>query len=283
MLPACLRACAPAASQFFSIGIISTFVGASYYYNADGEEVLFPISVLSIGLFLAQVTVVWLAFLLLPFSKEKGKNPEDMADESDFIGECCGVRRYKGRGGRLAQLFLYDLFCFIALALLGVSAYALDTTNSISSFGDLSMLGVSQETIESWGGTRENRRLAEQLYWARTLYGVLALPFMIFMLPIAGDLLTHTMPTAYDQYGRTTPMLDARNLALRAKERRMKAEMAASERELQGKGFFTSPCLRFRGSSTRGRVGSVGARTDAEQAAGGMPMGDKQGLASSRV
>ncbi|KAJ1620242.1 hypothetical protein T492DRAFT_1079185 [Pavlovales sp. CCMP2436] len=228
-------------SQFVSIGILNTFIGASYYYRADGEPVYFPISILSIALFLAQVVVVWLAFLLLPVSKEKGSYDQHNLDE-DLIGVCCGFKRYRGRGGRLPQLFIYDLFCFLLIAAMSLAAYATDgTAKSISLFGDLELVGADPAELQD-----ADRRFAEQLYWCRTLYGVLALPFMLFLFPLAGDLLTHSLPTAYDEWGRTLPKFDAKQLAAVARTRHRQAEVEKSERHLAGVSLFCAPCYHTR-------------------------------------
>merc|ERR1711862_20629 len=41
------------------------------------------------------------------------------------------------------------------------------------------------------------------LYWIRTLYGLVAWPFVIFRLPLMGGFLTRASATGYDRRGRT--------------------------------------------------------------------------------
>ena len=41
------------------------------------------------------------------------------------------------------------------------------------------------------------------LYWLRAAYGVLALPFVIFKVPVVGTVLSHTRGVGYDPEGRT--------------------------------------------------------------------------------
>lgn len=246
-------------------------MGAALYFQADGKPVVFPVSIFSIALFVLQVLVVWLAFLLLPFSEEKGRHRSVQSDE-DLVGECCGVRRYKGRGGRLAQLFIYDLFCFIVLSAVAIAAFAGRPEETISVLGDLSLLGVAPEDIAGIGVSEPDRRLTEVLYWARTVYGLVALPFMIFLMPVAGDLLTHTLPTAYDRWGRTTAAMDAKQLSLRSRERRMRLEMAASERQLNNESWLCQPYYKLRGLARRHNSAAVAhdqpAGTAASAAAG---------------
>lgn len=244
------RRAARTASQFLSIGIFSTFVGASYYYQADGGEVLFPMSSLSLALFLAQVTFVWLAFFFLPFSAEKGKSKEVQAMDVP-VGTCCGMKRFEGRGGRLAALFYYDVACFVALAIAGIVAYAIDPSKRITMFGDLNILGVTQAQLDALDPSQEDRRLTERLYWARTIYGVCAFPFMIFQLPALGNFLTHTVPTAYGPWGRTHKMLTSAEMMKVREVRQVEAEIRRSQRALDGRGWLPDCVTARRRSGTQ--------------------------------
>jgi len=50
---------------------------------------------------------------------------------------------------------------------------------------------------------QRNWQLLTSFYWLRTIYGLLALPFVLFKLPIMGSLLTPTKGTGYNKYGKT--------------------------------------------------------------------------------
>jgi hypothetical protein len=125
---------------------------------ADGKPVEFPISLLSVVLFVGQVLIVWIAFLLLPFSKEKGRqyttgirDSDGDGVDDDAVGRCCGRQVYKNRGGRLAQLFIYDVLTFILAGALAAAAYeyvrlpanatGIETV-PISLLGDLDFIGA---------------------------------------------------------------------------------------------------------------------------------------------
>lgn len=80
----------------------------------------------------------------------------------------------------------------------------------------------------------------------RCVFGILAFPYMAFLLPLAGDILTHTLPTAYDQHGRTMAMMDAKQLAITALERRSQADMKRSSRQMHGEQRVLAPYYALR-------------------------------------
>lgn len=176
-------------------------------------------------LFVAQMVTVWLAFALLPFSREKGrprpKEPKETPPASPTgkgagarVGPedgaprlLCGRPYFAGRGGRLRPLLAYEALTF--LLCLGLVATAL--------------------------GLREpEARLRETIYWARTLYGLLAFPFALFVLPVVGGMLTHALPTAYDPHGRCVPLLSPSEMRARRAER-LAAAAEAKEKRRDGK------------------------------------------------
>ena len=48
-------------------------------------------------------------------------------------------------------------------------------------------------------------RTSAALHWTKTLYLLLAFPFLLFKLPVLGKLLTHTRPTGYNPRGNVVP------------------------------------------------------------------------------
>jgi len=209
-------------SQFITVGLLSTVIGAILYYVADGQPVDFtptsPLGVSENFLFVSQIAVVWAAFLLLPCSREKGRaTPETLArsaeelEEIQGASECCGTKMYKGRGGRLRRFLVLDLVVFCVCAALVLARYFITGTDT----------------------PRGALRFAETLYWAKALYGLVSLPFMFFLIPVVGNLFVHALPTAYTKQGRCVPILEPGPMRKRAEMRRVAREARRSERALK--------------------------------------------------
>lgn len=131
---------------------------------------------------LGNVVLVWVAFLLLPFSKKYGLSKfvaenhlvEERSEKSREMQLCCcfGVKVHEDRGGRLAYLLRYDAFA-VAFCM--------------AVFGFLCWLWESPEM---------------SMFWAETAYGYLSFPFALFMLPGLDRVLTHTEPTGFNEAGK---------------------------------------------------------------------------------
>lgn len=93
-----------------------------------------------------------------------------------LIRACCRrpVRWNAKRGGALRPLLLYDLCCFVFSSALAVWCFRTSA-------------GWEQK---AW------------IFWCRVLYGLLALPFFVFVIPPFDQILLHTKRTAYNQRGR---------------------------------------------------------------------------------
>lgn len=99
---------------------------------------------------------------------------------------CCGARRYRGRGGLLRTMIVYDFVIFFLVAVaIGVAALAT---------GRKSLLER---------GFESNAKFRASVYWCKTAYGLLSFPFLIFKMPFMFRLLTHARPTAYNRNGVT--------------------------------------------------------------------------------
>jgi len=196
-------------SQFISVGLIGTLVGSALYF-ANSCAAPFPVQPFDTVLFVAQILCVWLAFLLLPYSQEKGRVkykplPGDTPEEE--AGTICGMPYYRGRGGRLRPFLVHDLFVFCVA------------------------LGCGLAGLFLVAGT-DAVRFSEILYWSRTLYGLLSYPFTVFALPVVGMVLTHSQPTAYNEHGRCVRVLSPPELDRARKERRTEEEKKRDAREL---------------------------------------------------
>lgn len=129
---------------------------------------------LSTGGFVLQVVLAWLAFLMLPCSRQKGRTELRGTIEVDTS------KTEGNHGAHLRYLLLCDLAAFaLCAALVG---YALAMAP---------------------GGDAMHWTIEHVVFGAQVLYGFLSFPFFIFTLPLLSRALTHALPTGYDGKGRT--------------------------------------------------------------------------------
>lgn len=164
--------------QFITLGLMRALVGYFTYYgctigsedNHDcentgpgtGPEFLGT----SFGLVIC-VFCVWIAFLMLPYSKEYGRQS---------IKGTVKIETTSKPGGRIRPLLWWDLFaaflCLLIVAIMFVAGHD-----------------------EMW-------RLQANMYWTQILYGLMAFPFFVYTMPVLKHLMTHARYTAYDPQGR---------------------------------------------------------------------------------
>ena len=130
----------------------------------------------------------------------------DKADaEARAAAESDGAERDKDTGGLLERLDLGDeklrYFVFRSAAATGwfrrLLAYDLCAFVSIVLvFGSLHAWAWAEGLMTT------GRQLREAVWWARCMYGLSALPYLIFSVPLLNRILTHTRPTGYDRDGR---------------------------------------------------------------------------------
>jgi len=116
------------------------------------------------------------------------------------------LKYYSSRGGRLMRLFWFDtvvvgLMVFLIVVVLLLHEENVAFIRAAAGFpGDATSTSVASEDkftgLHGW-------QVQATLYWIRTLYGLLAFPFVVFKLPLMGGLLTRAKQTGYDQRGRT--------------------------------------------------------------------------------
>lgn len=172
-------------TAFISQGIVKAIVGFAMYMGCvtarahDSEhdcETTGPGSggdfLPTTAAFVIQITLVWLAFLLLRCSTDKGrsslKGTVNVEDE--------GTSSVKG--GYIVYFLWYDLVAFIIC--LGIVGFTVSTRPAVS--------------LDDWP-------VHHAVFGAQVLYGMLSMPFFLFTLPVLKRLLTHTLPTAYDRNG----------------------------------------------------------------------------------
>jgi len=231
------------ATQFLSSGIGLAFVGGMQYYMCVGEHrhtcaqhgpgssttaLMGAIDIIGTS------SLVWLSFLMLPYSRraegesvrmealyadeereDEERHEDTSSDDDEHDCLSCWMRgredrRYdQKRGGRLTSLLKYDLWCFVIATafLFGISAKHIH--NSRVDVGFL-------EHTRSW-------TFRTTLYWTRVFYSFLALPFVVFSIPVLTSILTHTLRTGYNRNGiiveSMLPPMDEDDLAQQSPSR----------------------------------------------------------------
>jgi hypothetical protein len=131
---------------------------------------------LLIGCFFVQLLFVWLAVLLLRYSKEKGRR--DLGEAfAPTLQQLEDDKVQVKPGGYLKPFMYYDLCCCL-LCCIGVVIVA-----------------VVHEQVDDWP-------VRHAIFAACVIYGFLSLPFFLFLIPGFRMVLTHSVPTAYDEAGR---------------------------------------------------------------------------------
>eukprot|EP00163_Fabomonas_tropica_P034162 TRINITY_DN933_c0_g1_i1.p1 TRINITY_DN933_c0_g1~~TRINITY_DN933_c0_g1_i1.p1 ORF type:complete len:364 (+),score=80.55 TRINITY_DN933_c0_g1_i1:916-2007(+) len=188
--------------QFVSVGTISAFIGAFRYWrcvNGSGRNCIDDgpnVEYWELGFFVLQIILSWAAFALLPYSYKKGAarlkltSSEKKEMESYGTRGCCGGRKFEDRGGSLRRWVYYDTFLFACLVIAYI-AYALVGPYPIHDKDDFE---------------RNEWRVKADLYWMRTIYGLLSFPFFFFKMPVMSSILTHAKPTGYNRNGKTVPV-----------------------------------------------------------------------------
>ena len=92
-----------------------------------------------------------------------------------------GGDRFSG-GGRLSHWIVYDIFIFAAAV--AFVCYAIATEQILDGAdlgaGDLELALNRKQTPDG-----SDYRFRQFAYWAKTLYGLLSLPFIVFMVPVS--------------------------------------------------------------------------------------------------
>jgi len=174
-------------TQFISHGILRTLTGFFLYLNCvtvpakkdghacdeSGPGIAGPINVI-MGGWLLQVVLIWVAFLLLPCSQEKGRTT--LRGKIAFEHQSSISTK---KGGYIQRLMIYDIICFLfCIAVLGY-------------------------VISTRPGQAHDEWVAKHAFYAvQVIYGLTSLPFFFLTLPGLQAVLLHAVPTAYDSLGR---------------------------------------------------------------------------------
>mmetsp|Transcript_51060 Transcript_51060/g.163412 ORF Transcript_51060/g.163412 Transcript_51060/m.163412 type:complete len:939 (-) Transcript_51060:118-2934(-) len=178
--------------QFLTSGLIAMAMGALKYfrcYSLHKDSLLQCIDTTGPGAsdslgqladYLGSITLVWIAFSLLPSSKR-------CTHEAPLIPTVASLDE-EGAGGRLRHLLFYDMKCFAA------------------SFMLLGLLTGVTCADHFWGGNSTQSLFADpqfcaNVFWCCVLYSILSLPFASFAIPGWQAVLTHSDPTGYNRFG----------------------------------------------------------------------------------
>lgn len=193
--------------QFFTLGFIGLLVGAAQYHwcltaslttntcdtSGPGSGHFFYFF---IGAFYVQSVLTWFAFALLPYSKRKGGSQHHAEDEAVLTEDPGAVAEFReDAGGYLTRLVFWDMLVFAAIA------------------AWVTFYGTRAGAL---AGDEFHWQFRATLYWTKTTYGLLSLPFLLFVVPPFNSIFTHAMPTAYDQAGDVVGILSARQRKQRA-------------------------------------------------------------------
>ncbi|KRX01046.1 hypothetical protein PPERSA_00794 [Pseudocohnilembus persalinus] len=166
----------------------TTSIATKCIEEGPGSEMNFYYDIITYSL---QIILIWCAFIRLPCSVQKGApkfryetvQRQNQANISLILDnskqKLCQVNCK--RGGILQCMLIWDIFSFLIAT--GIFVFTFQ----------------AQPYDLSW------KNSTPYLFFAKFIYGLLSLPFLIFAVPIISNLLTKSKATAYDQYGNCVP------------------------------------------------------------------------------
>lgn len=212
------------ALQFLNLGILSSIVGAVQYYictardscasgGAPSEQVF------TMALFVWQIVLVWIAFILMPCAKRKGgqyyqlvRTAVDDSPEYTTLKEAIFTDTFARLTeeqdaqasarvrSRLRNFLLYDLVIFLICCLFAAGLYKFNALNTDAN-GDRNN-HITDQIMHD-----DNFIFTSGLYWVKAFYGLMSFPFALLLLPGLSSVLSHARATAYNPFGVTVPYL----------------------------------------------------------------------------
>lgn len=189
---------------FLSQGLVALVVGAALYVGCSNKAepscdsngpAQYPLFVFEMAVWCMQVLLLWWAGLQLRYTVKKGQLKIKLTQEEQREWEaaretdCCGNEYHASTGQRVRSWVVYDLVVFVLCA--GVVAFA--------AFREYH---VHEDLEEDW-------KALAVMYWMRTVYGLMSLPWVLLRLPGIFTVYTHAAPTGYNQNGMVVPMMSA--------------------------------------------------------------------------
>jgi len=199
-------------TSFLSHGLIKMVVGFFLYLACTsqstdgfthtcssagpGVQTGWRVFEIAFGGWILQIILAWLAFLLMPFSKDKGRvklasdelKKEKNEEAAPAEGQAATLDRHKSStdiegglqaGGKIRYLLFWDMIFF--LSAMGVMIWMLV---------DRGMDWITYNVF----------------YTCQIMYGFMSLPFFLFQIPVIRETFTHSVPTGYDKKGRLRPL-----------------------------------------------------------------------------
>jgi len=221
--------------QFITLGFLGTLVAVGQFYwcltatpdrhscdkNGPGLQIDF---FYQFGAFWSQSFLSWIAFLMLPCSIRKGgSSSQEKVDEKASGGD---TMRFL-KGGYLRRMIGFDVAVFFLVFI---------------------WILVSATRPGVFGMSGEHWQFRATCYMAKTVYGLFSFPFLFFVIPPFNSILTHAIPTGYDEAGDCVRMLSS------TQRLDKKRELGLLNRQT---GSFSSPKASASGS---GRKSSGGMR-----------------------
>ncbi|KAM3130363.1 hypothetical protein pb186bvf_017566 [Paramecium bursaria] len=155
--------------QFVSFGFVGCFLGYFMYFMTSLGPGQHHHSILIIASLAIEISIMWISFLLLRQSDSKQLLFSDQIQIDRTV-----------QGGRIVYFMIYDFVIQFFVISLGLLIYFLDIKPQIS----------------------------ELLYFCKCIYGLLSIPFVIFLTPFFIRILTNAMPSGYDKYGNCIPTMN---------------------------------------------------------------------------
>ena len=161
-----------------------------------------------------QVVVVWGVFVMVPHAKQKGSYHEllraDHArrgiemEEGVYVASSADARKARAAAKetkpQLSHVtmwwLIYDVLIFLVCVTLGIVSMLVHANPRAR------VVGSDRD-----GGMVSNWRFTATLFWLVTLYGVCALPFLLFAVPFLSGVFTHAKPTGYNKRGKCVPFV----------------------------------------------------------------------------
>eukprot|EP00932_Pfiesteria_piscicida_P004222 SRR837773.14123.p1 GENE.SRR837773.14123~~SRR837773.14123.p1 ORF type:complete len:254 (-),score=65.63 SRR837773.14123:97-858(-) len=192
-------------TQFFTTGVLLGYFGAMQYYlcylladnlrdciDEHGPGATDWLAGLLFDTF-GSCILVWIAFLALPQTRTHWHSKVSLHGSAPVEREevyCFCLRGIVRKGGRLRFLMRWDLVCFVGSWIFMLPFY----------------VASSYHPLTAEAGPEASYRASivhakATVFWCRILYSLLSLPFVIFVIPGLGRVLTHSMVSGYDRTG----------------------------------------------------------------------------------
>jgi len=226
-------------AQFFSWGIVKGIVGYSTYFfcvtfppiddlfsNLDvtqltdmnlnitrrvapscetsgpGMSTPYWVAIVS---WLLPLVLCWIAQLLLPWSKEKGRSKlktfQDDGDEQEFTSGAEGKsaqnldvqnKKFSKQGGYLKRMLIFDFVIFLLCVALMALIIALQPD----------LPGGESKWHAFYNASDSHWQVKQTLFFCQFIYGIFSIVFVPFIIPLLQAILTHSAPTAYNNEGQ---------------------------------------------------------------------------------